>query len=259
MYVTNIQRFSLDDGPGIRTTIFLSGCNLRCLWCHNPENMKKVKLREEPCKSEKVDEIYNVKEISVDGILNEVKKDKKFYDRSSGGITISGGEPMLQVEKIQTLLRECKKQGISTAIETALNYDYELIEKVAPYTDLFIVDCKAVSDDVHRNCTGVHNRKILYNIKKMSDEKKRMWIRIPIVPNVNITLEEMKRIADFLADVYVERIELVPYHKFGVYKYEELRMVYQLYHVSPPTKEFMNKCFEILSSKCTNVLGMEEK
>ncbi|HCO34522.1 MAG TPA: hypothetical protein DIT27_01135 [Eubacterium sp.] len=167
MYVTNIQRFSVDDGPGIRTTVFLSGCNMKCRWCHNPENLEMVMKRKELKQDGTILEIQNSRNLSVQYILDEVKKDKKFYRKSGGGITISGGEPALQFNEVQELLKKCKKDGINTVLETAFNYDYEVLQKLSAYVDLYIVDCKAISDDVHIRCTGVSNKRILENIIRL--------------------------------------------------------------------------------------------
>lgn len=168
MYITNIQRFSLDDGPGIRTTIFLAGCNMRCKWCHNPENLEMHKKRIEPGKDGKVIEIFNSRDIPVEKILEDIIKDEKYYVKSGGGMTISGGEPLCQLSEVRELLRLCKQHEISTAIETALNYRYSDLEQVLPYTDLVIADCKAVTESIHVNCTGVSNKLILDNISRMS-------------------------------------------------------------------------------------------
>ena len=132
MYITNIQRFSLDDGPGIRTTIFLAGCNMRCKWCHNPENLEMHKKRIEPGKDGSVIEIFNSRDIPVEKILEDIIKDEKYYAKSGGGVTISGGEPLCQLNEVRELLRLCKGHKISTAIETDLNYRYSDLEQGLP-------------------------------------------------------------------------------------------------------------------------------
>lgn len=253
MYVTNIQHFCVDDGPGIRTTIFLSGCNLRCKWCHNPENFRRIIKRKQSMDG-KIVEIESAKNLSVEKILKEIEQDKKFYDNSAGGVTVSGGEPILQIDEAVDLLNACKKEKINTTVETALNYDFELIKRIEPYVDLFIVDCKAISEDVHIRCTGVTNKKILDNIVKMSREGIRIWVRIPVVQNVNITVEEIDHIANFLSTIYAEHIELIPYHKMGIRKYEQWGMKYTLEKIEPPTHEFMMLCYKIISGKCNNVI-----
>lgn len=260
MYVTNIQRFSLDDGPGIRTTVFLAGCNMRCLWCHNPENLKTVITRCDKDLNGYAGEIKNSRNISMQEIIEIVLKDLKFYNKTGGGITISGGEPVCQIDELEQLLKISKEAGISsTAIETALNYDYSNLVRLFSNLDLIIADCKAVTESIHVKCTGVSNKKILDNIKRLSDEHRRLWIRIPIVPNVNITLDEMKRIGDFLADKNVEIIELLPYHKMGISKYKIWGMEYMLDEVEPPSQSYMEACCDILRRTCRNVIWQEEK
>ena len=259
MYVTNIQRFCIDDGPGIRTTVFLSGCNMRCKWCHNPENLEKIMIRKEFCVDGTINIVRNSQNISVYDVLDVVKKDRKFYEKTFGGITISGGEPAMQVDEVRKLLVECKKLGINTVVETALNYNYEIIQQLSPYVDLFLVDCKAVTEDVHVRCTGVSNEKILDNIVRMSRDKINFYIRIPIIPDVNITYQEIRCIADFLKLIQVEHVELLPYHKMGIGKYKEWNMEYTLDYVEPPSNIFMKRCKDVLSKVCNNVMIQGER
>ncbi len=259
MYVTNIQRFSLDDGPGIRTTVFLAGCNMRCLWCHNPENLKKVMRRRGVDDNGCEIELLNSRNISAHEIMETVLRDRRFYEKTGGGLTVSGGEPVCQLEGLKDLLKISRESGIGTAIETSLNYDYSDIEELFPYLDLVIADCKAVSEDVHIKCTGVSNKRILKNIKRLSDEHKRVWIRIPVVPGVNITPDEMRLIGDFLSDINVELIELLPYHKMGADKYRTWGMEYILDQATEPSESYMGMCYNILSGKCRNVIRQEDK
>lgn len=233
MYITNIQRFSLDDGPGIRTTIFLAGCNMRCKWCHNPENLEMHKKR------------------------IELSKDEKYYVKSGGGMTISGGEPLCQLSEVRELLRLCKEHEISTAIETALNYRYSDLEQVLPYTDLVIADCKAVTESIHVNCTGVSNKLILDNISRMSSSDIRFWIRVPVIPEINITTEEIRRISEFLADKKADVIELIPYHMMGISKYKLWGYDYQLNEIKAPDSGYMGTCYDIMKKLCSNVIWQE--
>ena len=182
-----------------------------------------------------------------------------FYEKTGGGLTVSGGEPVCQLEGLKDLLKISRESGIGTAIETSLNYDYSDIEELFPYLDLVIADCKAVSEDVHIKCTGVSNKRILKNIKRLSDEHKRVWIRIPVVPGVNITPDEMRLIGDFLSDINVELIELLPYHKMGADKYRTWGMEYILDQATEPSESYMGMCYNILSGKCRNVIRQEDK
>lgn len=253
MWITNIQHFSIDDGPGIRSTIFAAGCNMRCLWCHNPENLNtRIERTEIDSKGNPI-KIRNSSDISVNDIVSNVLKDNKFYNKSGGGITVSGGEPVCQIDELDRLLTQCKKYNLHTAIETALNYDYDNLKRLFPVLDLIIADCKAISSDIHLKCTGVTNEKIIYNIQKISSENKKMWIRIPVVPDVNIDFEEIEKISKFLKSVEPDKIELIPYHKMGMKKYEQWGMEYKLKYTVEPQNEYMNRCYEILAANCKNV------
>lgn len=235
MYITDIQHFSLDDGPGIRTTVFMSGCNMRCLWCHNPECLEVGK---------------HDREISMEELMKELMQDKEIMNRKQyrGGVTFSGGEPFMQREELKTALVECKKNEVKTAVETAGNYGFDIIEHVLDFIDLVIIDCKAYSENVHINCTGLSNRKILDNITKLSGKKKTLWIRIPVVPNINITFEEMHKIGLFLKDKHPARLELLPYHNYGAAKYKKFGMNYKLGNIDTPSMGYMDECIKILKS-----------
>lgn len=286
MFVTNIQRFSLDDGPGIRTTIFLAGCNMRCLWCHNPETFERIMLGydqskcigckycERVCtngvhtftegihqirwdKCEKCSKCVavcenkalftNSKEISVNELLLEIEKDRRFYKKlPEGGVTFSGGEPLLQAKELQVALQECKRRKIHTTIETAGNYSFDVLEKLLDDIDLVLIDCKAYTEEIHKKCTGCSNKHILTNIQKLSECRKSIWVRIPVIWNVNITFDEVERIAVFLNEQRIEKVELLPYHKMGIVKYKTYGKSYTLIDTEPPPKEQIEQCYDIL-------------
>ena len=249
--IFDIQRASFVDGPGIRTTVFFKGCNLRCAWCHNPESQSaKVEMLfyknrcagcgkcKEKCPNnlEKCDfcgrcalfcphdarEICG-KEYTVLEVLSEVIKDRLFYENSGGGVTFSGGECMLQIDFLEEILKECKKNGIHTAVDTAGHVPFECFERILPYTDLFLYDVKCFDSEKHLRYTGVKNDLILDNLKKLLKTDNPIWVRIPVIPSVNDSEEEMKEIRRFL-DTYgcPDRIELLPYHKMGEHKYSAL-------------------------------------
>ena len=260
--IFDIQRNSYVDGPGIRTTVFFKGCNLRCAWCHNPESQSPKpqmmfyknkctgceKCREKcPNSLKKCDlcgkcALYcpnNAREIcgkeyTVDEVLGEVIKDKSFYENSGGGVTFSGGECMLQVEFLAKLLRLCKQYGIHTAVDTAGCVPYASFEKILPDTDLFLYDCKCFDEQTHKVYTGVGNALILENLARLLQSGKPIWIRIPIIPEVNDTEEEMQRIKAFL-DKHgkAARVELLPYHAMGEHKYAAMGK--DLQRFTPPT------------------------
>lgn len=233
MYITDIQHFSLDDGPGIRTTVFMSGCNMRCLWCHNPECLEMGK---------------HDREISTEELMQELLQDKEIMNLSEtrGGITFSGGEPFMQREELETALAECRKNGLKTAVETAGNYDFDVIGSMLDLIDLVIIDCKAFSEDIHISCTGLSNRKILDNIAKLLGGNGNVWVRIPVIPDINITFEEMHKIGLFLRDKHPMRVELLPYHTYGKAKYGRLGMDYKLGETDIPSQEYLDTCTGIL-------------
>jgi len=282
--ITNIQRFSLDDGPGIRTTVFLAGCNMNCKWCHNPEAIYQHRLMydQEKCSlcglcgrlcekgihsfsfSEHIINYWDIckdctlciehcpngalkknsAEKTVDELYQEIIKDFRFY-KADGGLTIGGGEPMCQADELIKLLSRCKENGINIAVETAANVAFEVIERLMNYIDLFIIDCKAYTNELHKKCTGKTNELILENIKRISPIKD-VWVRIPVIENVNITLDEMKKIGYFLSDLKLKKVELLSYHKMGIKKYELCGIQYALKNINEPTRDFMLNCLEIL-------------
>ena len=154
--------------------------------------------------------------MNVKEIIEEILRDRAFYEASSGGVTFSGGECMLQIDLLEAILKECKANGIHTAVDTAGNIPYEFFERILPYTDLFLYDIKAFDPEVHKQYTGVENERILENLRKLLSIGAPIWIRIPIIPTVNASVEEMQKIKAFL-DTHgrPEKIELLPYHAMG--------------------------------------------
>lgn len=251
--IFDIQRNSFVDGPGIRTTVFLKGCNLRCKWCHNPESQlpdRQMMLYKDKCtgcgKCREVCptggencvfcgkcELYCPadarkicgKEYTSDEVLSEVIKDLTFYSNSGGGVTFSGGECMLQIDFLAEILKKCKDSGIHTAVDTAGNVPWEYFEKILPYTDLFLYDVKCFSEELHIKGTGVSNKRIKENLQKLSDEfKGDIIIRIPLIPGYNDDISELQKTADFLSGINAVKTELLPYHAMGEHKYDALGM-----------------------------------
>ena len=262
--IFNIQRFCLHDGPGCRTTVFMKGCPLRCKWCHNPEGLcqsLQIQLHSEKCigcgkctaicNNHYIDDKKHVidfgkctscskcaeecpsgaisicgRQITVEELLKEILADRDFYG-TKGGVTFSGGEPLLQVDFVVEAAKEAKKYGINVAVDTCGYLPWESIGKMLGISDLFLYDIKAFSDDIHRGATGVGNERILYNQKKLYNYGTDIWIRIPVIPGVNADIQEMKKIADYIADFKsVKQVTLMPYHSFGKSKYETLGYQY---------------------------------
>lgn len=269
--IFDIQRNSFVDGPGIRTTVFFKGCNLRCKWCHNPESqLPQIQMMfykdkcigcgkcKDVCPNhlEKCDlcgrcEIFCTadarkicgKDYTVDEVYSEIIKDKSFYDNSGGGVTFSGGECMLQPKFLCETLKKCKENGIHTAVDTAGNVPWKNFEKVMPYTDLFLYDIKCISEQRHIDGTGVSNKLLLENLKKLFECGVKIHIRVPVITGINDSVEEITKIKDFLEPYKPEKIELLPYHKMGEHKYDALGMPITYYDV--PSKEFMEKLNKI--------------
>ena len=256
--IFDIQRFSIQDGPGIRTTVFLKGCNLRCAWCHNPESQKAVpEMLFDKSKCTGCGRCRNVtasdtefvcfsgakricgREYTVDEVYDEVAKDMSFYENSDGGVTFSGGECMLQAEFLDEMLKKCRRNGIHTAVDTAGDVPWKSFERVLPHTDLFLYDVKMYDSEKHRKYTGVPNELILDNLAKLFEAHAHVWVRIPVIPSVNDDDDEMKRIRDFLSHFPPHKTELLPYHAMGEHKYRELGRECERFAV--PTKERMSE------------------
>ena len=246
--IFDIQRGSFVDGPGIRTTVFFKGCNLRCKWCHNPEGIdREIKMLfyeskcigckkcKSVCKSKAcilcgecaiycpsmAREICG-REITPRELFDIIARDKHYY-KNGGGATFSGGECLLNPDFLRETLSLCKENGIGTAIDTAGNVPYESIERVMPYTDIFLYDIKCITKELHKAGTGVSNGLILENLKRLKkDFCGRIIIRIPIIGGFNDTEEELRKIKAFLDSLEIEEVEILPYHTLGVHKYEAL-------------------------------------
>lgn len=258
--IFDIQRFSISDGPGVRTSVFLKGCNLRCAWCHNPESQSvKTEIRyavnkcigcglcinacpngahrvnersehifqrskcsacaecTDVCNSRALEVIG--REFTVDQVMDEVLKDRELYEFSGGGMTVTGGEPLVQKEFTHELLKAARTQGIHTAVETAGYAPWDTLEMLAMETDLFLYDVKGFDSERHRMNTGKENDVILANLQRLS-EKTRVFVRMPLIAGLNDSLEEARLCAQFLEQLEgVEQIELLPYHRFGEAKY----------------------------------------
>ncbi|MBE6629417.1 MAG: glycyl-radical enzyme activating protein [Ruminococcaceae bacterium] len=272
--IFDIQRSSFVDGPGIRTTVFFKGCNLRCAWCHNPESQlhapqllfykDKCKgcgkcLEKCPNKLEKCElcgkcELYCMaearrlcgKEYTAEELLPEILADKLFFETSGGGVTFSGGECMLQLDFLCEILKKCKENGIQTAVDTAGHVPYTAFERVLPYTDIFLYDVKMMDGEKHKAYVGADNALILKNLAKLLQTGKRIWIRVPVIGGVNDTEEEMLAIrAFFEKHGQPEKIELLPYHAMGESKALAMGKTQQRFAV--PEKEKIERLRAVFS------------
>lgn len=261
--IFDIQRNSFVDGPGIRTAVFFKGCNLKCKWCHNPESQSskpQIMFYKDKCTgcgrcsgiTEKNTEFvcFNDakqicgREYSVEEVFGIIQKDKLFYDTSNGGVTFSGGECMLQIDFLCEILKKCKENNIHTAVDTAGFIPWEHFAEILPYADLFLYDIKAFDNDVHKESVGAENELILNNLKKLLECRANVSIRIPVIPAVNDSTEEMKSIKEFLTP-YKPDVELLPYHKMGEHKYNALGMGITSFNIPSEEKmEELNKIFK---------------
>ena len=212
--IYKVQKFSIHDGPGIRSAVFFKGCPLRCKWCHNPESLSFES------ESEQIGQ-----EWSIPALILELEKDRVFYEQSGGGVTLSGGEPMAQdIEYIANLLRELTRKGIHTAVDTCGDAPFESFEAVLPYTDLFLYDFKLWDNKQHIAFTGISNERILSNLSRLGKSSAKICLRLPLIAGLNDCLRDIKNIADWLDEEGVRPIfiNLLPYHEYGNSKYAQM-------------------------------------
>lgn len=285
--VFDIQRFSLHDGPGIRTIVFLKGCPLACEWCSNPESQnKKPEIMYKKadclhcgrcitaCKLGAISQenksfinrdvctgcgecanacpagalVVKGKTVSVQQVIQELKKDATTYRRSGGGITLSGGEPLVQHEFASQLLMACKAQGWNTAMETTGFGSETAIEEVIPYVDTVLLDIKHMDTAKHRQYTGVGNEAALKNVPRICQLSNTV-IRVPVVPGFNFSREEIKAIADYAKTLMgIRTIHLLPYHSFGENKYDLMGKEYTLKDVKPLKQEELEEYRKMVES-----------
>lgn len=234
--IFDIQRFSIHDGPGIRTIVFLKGCFLRCRWCCNPES-QEYKLQEMTMNG--TTRIVG-RDVSVRELMEELSKDEVYYRRSGGGITLSGGEAMAQPEFTEAILRACHDRGYTTAIETTAFAAREVVARLIPHIDHVLMDVKHMDSEKHKAFTGQPNERILDNARWIAENAKHLIIRVPVIPGFNETPAEITEIARFAASLPgVEELHLLPYHRLGTDKYTGLGREYSLSHITPPTAAHM--------------------
>ena len=240
--IFDIQRYSIHDGPGIRTIVFLKGCMLRCQWCCNPESQE---FRVETMMVHGKEKIIG-RDVTVEEVMVEIKKDLPYYRRSGGGLTLSGGEALCQPEFAIALLKACQEFGINTAIETSGFASFDVIKQYLPYLNVFLLDIKHVNSKKHEEFTGKPNALILDNARKIANTGTNLIIRVPVIQSFNHTKEEIKEIASFASTLPgVKELHLLPYHRLGQDKYEGLGRTYSLSHIEPFSDEYMTQLLEV--------------
>lgn len=239
--IFDIQKFSIHDGPGIRTIVFLKGCPLRCRWCCNPESQE---FRVQTMMVDGKPKVMG-QDVTVEEVLDKVLQDMPYYRRSGGGMTLSGGESLMQPEFAAALLRGAKESGLNTAMESTGFAPFETIQKLLPWLDLYLMDIKHLNSAKHKAFTSQPNELILENAKKIAAQAKELIIRVPVIPTFNDTVEEIRQIARFAAELPgVRRLHLLPYHRLGQDKYQRLGREYTLADLEPPTQEKMEVLLE---------------
>lgn len=240
--IFDIQRYSIHDGPGIRTIVFLKGCVLRCRWCCNPESQEYGIQTMFVNGKEKV----IGREVTVEEVMAEIRKDDLYYRRSCGGVTLSGGETLCQPDFAAEILRECREYGYHTAIESTACASFETIEKLLPFLDLYLLDIKHMNAEKHKAYTGKTNALILENAEKlaryMQADKKELIVRVPVIPEFNHTKEEIRDIAAFAKTLPgVKELHLLAYHRLGQDKYAGLGREYTMSHIEPMMEAYMEE------------------
>ena len=249
--IFNIQRFSIHDGPGIRTIIFLKGCPLRCKWCCNPEGQEwQPETMVVGGKSKLVG-----RDVTVREVMDEILRDRVYYNRSgNGGVTLSGGECLWQPDFALALLKTAKEYGVTTAIETTGYAEIDVIRRLLPYVDTVLMDIKHTDPVKHKEFTTRDNGLILENAKQIAREAKCLIVRTPVIPTFNDSPDEIRSIAEFAKSLgSVKEMHLLPYHRIGSDKYKGLGRSYTMAHISPPTGEQMNALLEIVNA--TGLIG----
>jgi len=241
--IFDIQRFSVHDGPGVRTIVFLKGCFLRCKWCCNPESQR---FDIETMTVDGREKIIG-RDVTVAQVMDEIEKDRIYYRRSGGGVTLSGGESLGQPDFAAAILRACKERRINTAIESTGCAGFDKIEKLLPYLDLYLMDIKHTNSEKHKAFTTQPNELILENARKIAEKANKLIIRVPVIPTFNDTESEIKGIAEFAKSLpNVDELHLLPYHRLGEDKYKGLGRNYELHGVELISEEHIERLKKIV-------------
>ena len=245
--IFSIKRYSIHDGPGIRVTFFLKGCPLSCRWCHNPEGISPVPEDaeitervgdEEFSKVEKAGNYYDAADI-----LRIIARDKIFIQESKGGVTFSGGEPLLQIDFLLEALKACRENGYHTAVDTSGYSRAENFKAIIPFTNLFLFDIKHLDNAVHEKLTSVQNTLIISNFRLILESGSDLMVRFPVIPGYNDDYDHLERLRSFLLESKagnLQRICLLPYHKIGISKYKMFRIPDRMDNMSSRGKEWRN-------------------
>jgi pyruvate formate lyase activating enzyme len=247
-YIFDIKKYSVNDGPGIRTTVFFKGCPLTCWWCHNPESQ-----RNEPEEIANCNFRWNLHndsskrntvgaKIFVDEVIAEVEKDRIFYEESKGGVTFSGGEPMLQINFLEAILKECSRIDINTAIDTTGYAPFEDFEKIYDVTNIFLYDLKLMNSQLHYDYCGIPNELIHDNLRKLSTLGNKIILRIPLIPTITDTEKNISAMINLIGELKnVREIDLLPFHSTAKSKYERMKKLNKVVELVAPTDVRMDE------------------
>jgi pyruvate formate lyase activating enzyme len=291
----DLRRYSIHDGPGIRTAVFFKGCPLACAWCHNPESQSfrpELMLRSgrciacgacvEACQPDAIDVLHGVNrercincgkcvlvcpaearelvgwQLTVDQVMAEIESDRVFYEQSGGGVTFTGGEPLAQPDFLVELLAGCRERGLHTVVDTSGYAPWSVIDRLRPLVDLFLFDLKLIDDARHIRWTGVSNADILTNLRRLSELGHALIVRIPVVPGINDDDVNLRAVGEFLTSLpQVPPVELLAYHNIAGAKYAGLGREHDLAELRPPDAELMQRCAAILGSY--GILGVHDE
>ncbi len=242
-YIFKTQKFSIHDGPGIRTTLFFKGCPLSCAWCHNPESQAMP----DPLKIVDLEAVTKL-------LMADIEKDRIFYDESGGGVTFSGGEPLCQPDLLFSLADRCRQQGIHTCLDTCGAAPWDILETACRKVDLILYDIKLIGNTDHRALTGRGNKVVLENLVRLSEQKIPVLLRFPLIPGMTDTKQNIDGLISFVKENTMYRnIHILPFHKAGEKKYETLGMENTLEEILVPSKEQVAQAVSIFESKGFNV------
>jgi pyruvate formate lyase activating enzyme len=287
--IFNIKKFAIHDGPGIRTTVFLKGCPLRCRWCHNPESQQEQPeivfdsqkcIQSYQCISACPNQAIEVKDgypytdkkkcqacgdcidicpghareitgkkVTSGEVLEEIKKDLIFYQESGGGVTFSGGEPLLQIDFLEELLSSCREAGIRIAIDTCGYAPWSHFKRIVHLVDLWLYDVKVLDLEKHKKYTGVSNRLILENLRQLSRETSSIEIRIPIIPGMNDSSGEVEQMAELIHFLKINKVSLLPFHRMGLEKYSRLGLKETMKDFSEPSEDHIEELCQVFQNR----------
>jgi pyruvate formate lyase activating enzyme len=279
--VFNVQRFSLQDGPGVRSTVFMKGCPLACAWCHNPESQghepEIVRMRHRcmVCglcseqeiaapvgRSRDMDDVEACptgalqaigQETDSVSLVKALLRDRIFYDESGGGVTFSGGEPLLQAPFVIEALGLLQAEGVHTALDTCGHARWQDVQAASARADLVLYDLKLMDEERHKKATGVSNALILQNLKTLSDCHSNIWIRVPIIPGINDDSANLEATADFLRPLRgIRQVDLLPYHATGEAKFARVGLSYTLHEIQPPSIEYLETLADLFRARGLN-------